>query len=178
MKRIIASMTIVAACFLSCTSTKQNVQERMTVDEYYKDNPYAKDYLKEPFRQYLITEGQARIYANAFRNHKYRVWRNKRNLDTAWSSFDTLLLKTVIADRNTDSVVFLLAAFPRWDRTVPQKRKRHPFIILQGIPKSPTTETARGGFFPYDVALSRPIYFVPKYICPPPNTGCSIPAPK
>ena len=57
----------IAAFFLSCTSTKNNVQEKMSVDDYYKDNPYAKPYLEEPFRQYLITERQAKIYVNAFK---------------------------------------------------------------------------------------------------------------
>lgn len=171
-------MTIVAACFLSCTSTKQNVQERMTVDEYYKDNPYAMDYLKEPFRKYLITESEVKIYVHAFRNHKYRVWRNKHNLDKAWSSFDSTLLKTVIADKNIDSVVFLFAAFPRWNKSVPRDSMRHPFIILDAIPKVVPTKTGNGGFFSEDAALSTSLYFLPKYICPPPNTGCSIPAPK
>lgn len=171
MKKVIAFMSI-TACFLSCTSTKQNVQGKMTVKDYYANNPYAQPYLKNP---YLITGEQAKIYAHAFKNHKYRSLFNKHKLSTAWSSFDTSTLKTVLADQNTDSVVFLFGAFPRGDKTMPCNRKRHPFIILQGIPKSLTTETTKGGFFPYDVVLSQPIYFLPKGICPPPNTGCTIP---
>lgn len=171
-------MAIITACLLSCTSTKQNVQEKMSVDDYYKDNPYAKPYLDEPFRQYLITGRQAKIYVHAFRNHKYRFWRNKHNLDTAWSVFDKHLLETVIADQKTDSVYFLFAAFPRWDRAVPKDKKRHPFIILQGIPKHELLKTGNGGFFPDNAELSTPIYFLPAGICPPPNTGCSIPGPK
>ena len=167
----------IAAFFLSCTSTKNNVQEKMSVDDYYKDNPYAKPYLEEPFRQYLITERQAKIYVNAFKKHNYRVTR-KHILDNAWSVFDKHLLETVVADQKTDLVYFLFAAFPRWDKSVPKDSMRHPFIILQGIPKHEFLKTGNGGFFPDDAELSTSIYFVPTGICPPPNTGCSIPAPK
>lgn len=168
-------MAIITICFLSCTSTKQNVKKKTSFQDYYANNPYAQPYLKEPFVHYLVTDVWVRIYVHAFRNHKYRFWRNKHNLDKAWSSFDSSLLKTVIADKNIDSVVFLFAAFPRWDRTVSKDSMRHPFIILEAIPKIVPTKTGNGGFFSEDAALSTSLYFLPKYICPPPNTGCTIP---
>lgn len=167
-------MAIIAACFFSCTSTKNNVKE-ISVGDYYQDNPYAQPYLKKPFSDFLLTYYQVQIYAHAFRNHKYRVWRRGYNLDTAWSSFDTSVLKSVLRDQNTDSVVFLFGAFPRWDRSVPKDKKRHPFIILQGIPKQGFAQVGKGGLLQDYVPLSKPVYFRPKEICPPPNTGCTIP---
>ena len=172
MKKVIAFMSI-TACFLSCTSTKQNVQERMSVSDYYKNNPYAQPYLKKPYSKYLTTGQWVKIYVNAFKKHNYRVTR-KYHLDIAWSTFDSSLLKTVLADDNIDSVVFLFAAFPRW-HSVSKDSMRHPFIILEAIPKVVPTKTGNGGFFSEDAALSTSLYFLPKYICPPPNTGCSIP---
>src|SRR6185312_4232390 len=146
MKRIIAFMAIIATCVLSCTSTKQNIQEKMSVSDYYKDNPYAQPYLKEPYLKYLTTGQWAKTYVNAFKKHNYRVTR-KYHLDTAWSTFDSALLKTVLADDNIDSVAFLFAAFPRSDRSVSKDSIRHPFIILEAIPKVVPIKTGNGGFF-------------------------------
>ena len=165
-------MAIITACLLSCTSTKQNIQERMSVKDYYQDNPYAQPYLENP---YLITEKQANTFVHAFKNHKYRSLFNKHKLSIAWSSFDTSTVNSVVRDQNTDSIVFLHGAFPRSDKSIPYDHKRHPFIILQGIPKQGISQTGKGVSLLYDVVLSQPIYFLPKYICPPPNTGCTIP---
>lgn len=163
----------IAAFFLSCASTNKNVTLRSKKD-YYKDNPYAQPYINN---DYLFSGDSAMVYIHAFKNHNYRTFYKKKILDTAWSSFDKSILESVLKDQKTKSVYFLFAAYPHGERNIPKNKKRTPFIILQGIPKPDSSETGKGGVFS-SAALSSPIYFLPVDICPPPKTGCTIPAPK
>ncbi len=161
-------MAIFSIYFISCTTSRKNYVE-IPVQESYKNNPYAQPYIGP----YLISERQAMIYIHAFKKHNYRVTRKKR-LDPAWSFFDQKILKDLMLDKKTDSVIFLFGAYPSWDTTIPKEKKRHPFIILQAIPKVVFNESGKGDSFSSE-ALSASLYFRPKDICPPPNTGCKIP---
>lgn len=169
MKKVIALVAIINICFISCTTVKKYTGE-ISVQDYYINNPYAQKYMGFPD---LISKPQAMEYVHAFKKHNYRVTR-KKNLDPAWSTFNRILLDTLTMDSNTDSVIFLMAAYPKGDKTIDKEHKRHPFIIMQGIPKLDLSNSGKGGVFS-PAALFQSIYFRPIKICPPPNVGCAMP---
>lgn len=172
MKKASVWMAIITICFMSCTSIKKSTG-KISVQDYYKDNPYAQKYMGTDFLPYLITKQQAMVYIHAFKKHNYRVTRKKK-LDTAWSTFNRKLLDSLTRDSNTASLFFLMAAYPKWDKTIDKEFKRHPFIIMQGIPKPDSSGSGKGGVSSLK-DFSQSLYLSPIKICPPPNTGCRIP---
>lgn len=162
-------MGVTAFYFISCTSSKKNISET-SVEEYYNDNPYAQKHIYAPG---LVTPDVAFDYIHAFKKHKYRVF-GKGKLDNPWSTFDQHALDSLINDPETDSIFFFLAAFPKKDKSVPKDSTRHPFVVLEAIPKPSETETGKGSSN-FSATLSKPLYIVPVQICPPPNTGCRMP---
>ena len=169
MKKVIFLTGIITIFFISCTSSKKNISATSTQD-YYKDNHYAQNYMDAPG---LVSGDVALDYIHAFKKHKYRGF-GKGKLNNPWSTFDRKTLNQLIDDGETDSIYFFLAAFPKNDKSVLKDSTRHPFIILEAIPKTPATETGKGSSN-FSAATSKPVFLLPVKICPPPNTGCSIP---
>lgn len=170
MKKVIFLMSIVGLYCISCTSTTKNLGQ-VTVQDYYNGNTYAQKYLSDS--PHLLTGTDARIYINAFKHHKYKI-SGKRKLDNAWSTFDRNILDSLVNDTETDSVFFFLAAFPKKDKSVPDSMKKHPFIIMEAIPKIPMSAMGKGSSESTSVQ-AQPIFFSPIKLCPPPNTGCRFP---
>jgi hypothetical protein len=167
MKKAIFFMVIVTTGFISCTTTNLSTTSK---EDYYQGNPYAQPYINDSS---LISGPQAEIYIHSFKKHKYRDF-HKKKLNVAWSTFDTAYLHLACDSSRTDSVYFFLAAYPKRDTTVHREKKRHPFIIMQVIPKPGNSETVKGGANSL-LPISNSLYFLPRNICPPPNNGCSIP---
>lgn len=169
MKKVIFLMGMGTILFMSCTSSKKNISAT-SIQDYYKDNHYAQNYMDAPG---LVSGDVALDYIHAFKKHNYRGF-GKEKLNNPWSTFDRKTLDQLINDGETDSIYFLLAAFPKNDKSVLKDSTRHPFIILVAIPKPSATETGKGSSN-FSVATSKAVYLLPVKICPPPNTGCSMP---
>jgi hypothetical protein len=169
MKKVIFLMGMVSFYCISCTSSKKNISQ-VSVKEYYKDNSYADKYKNFP---HLLTGDEAKTYINAFKYHTYKGWRKKK-LNNAWSTFDRHTLDSLVKDQQTDSIFFFLAAFPRHDKSVLEDSTRHPFIILEAIPKSSISSTGKGDSESSSNSV-QPLFFSPVILCPPPDRGCRIP---
>jgi len=166
MKKAIFLMGVTAFYFVACTSSKENIKTTSTQD-YYKNNSYAQPYLNDP---HLISGELALAYIHEFRKHTYKGWRKKKLLNP-WSRFDPTILNQIVSDPNIDSIFFFLAAYLK---NAPDSLRKHPFVILQAIPK-PTLEGNGKGSATTEATISKPLYFTPIKICPPPNTGCLVP---
>jgi hypothetical protein len=169
MKKVIFLMAIVGVYCVSCTSSKKSLGT-VTVQDYYNGNTYAQKYLSDP---HLLTGNDAMVYINSFKKHKYKTF-GKKTLDNPWSTFDRNTLDSLVNDPETDSIFFFLAAFPKKDKSVPKDSIRHPFIIMEAVPKIPTSAMGKGSAESSSSALSS-LFFMPVQLCPPPNTGCRIP---
>ena len=169
MKKVIFLMGIGTILFMSCTSSKKNISAT-SIQNYYKDNHYAQNYMDAPG---LVSGDVALGYIHAFKKHKYKTF-GKGKLNNPWSTFDRTTLDKLINDGETDSIFFFLAAYPKKGPGIEKENRRHPFVVLQAIPKPPATETGKGSSN-FSAGLSKPVYLVPIKICPPPNTGCSMP---
>ena len=103
-----------------------------------------------------------------FRKHAYRGWRKKR-LDSAWSRFDTALLKQLLSDNDIDSINFMMAAHLKKRKDTLKKR---PFVIVRAMPKKSAyyALSMKGK----KILMANAAFFAPLNICPPPDRGCRI----
>ena len=169
MKKVIFLMGIVGFYCISCSSSKKNMSTE-SIQDYYKDNPYAEKYLKDP---HLLTRNEAMVYINSFKKHKYKTF-GKKKLDNPWSTFDRNMLDQIVNDPKTDSIFFFLAAFPKKDKSVPDSQRRLPFIIMEAVPKIPMSAMGKGSVESSSY-LVQSVFFSPIKLCPPPNNGCRFP---
>jgi len=170
MKKVIFLMGIVGFYCISCTGSKENLGQ-VTKEDYYAGNSYAQKYLSDP---HLISGDDAKIYIKAFKKHKYKGLFKGHHLDTAWSTFTRYTLDSLASDPETDSIFFFLAAFPKKDKSVPDSQRRHPFIIMETVPKIPMSAMGKGSA-ESSASTLRSLFFTPVKLCPPPNNGCRIP---
>ena len=170
MKKVIFLAAIVGVYCVSCSSSKKSLGQ-VTVQDYYNGNSYAQKYLNDP---HLISGDDAKIYIKAFKKHKYKGLFKGKHLDNAWSTFDRNTLDSLVNDPGTDSVFFFLAAFPKKDKSVPNDSIRHPFVIMEGVPKIPMSAMGKGSRESASLQV-QPVFFSPIKLCPPPNTGCRFP---
>lgn len=157
-------LLIVSAFLCSCCSTKE--MPSVSADTTYLSDPYVAKYKNI---QGFTPPADALQYIQEFKNHQYRTFVTKKALKNSWSIFDQDAIKALLADDNTDSVFFYLAAFPK-TCAISKKLRKKPFVMLQARKKSPVSGKGKGSAPKSGIS----VYLVPVDICPPPKTGCRV----
>lgn len=167
MKKVCFLFAAISIYLISCNSSKEN--SCFKVDEGYFSDGFVNQYKNDTN---FISPGDACAYIHEFKKHKYKVF-GKNKLTTTWSYFNPHLVDSLASDPRTDSIIYLLAAFPK-DKSIPKEKRGYPFVIMEIVQKTPATAYGKGG---NDAVMSSapPLFFTPAHICPPPNWGCKIP---
>ena len=121
----------------------------------------------------FIGPDTAIAYVQEFKKHKFKFF-GKGHLTNSWSFFNMKDLNSLVSDPQIDTIYFYLAAYTK-DKNIPKKDRRHPFVILEAVPKVGAITFGKGGYETTSAA-TKSIFLVPRPICPPPNMDCRVPA--
>jgi hypothetical protein len=167
MKKVCLVFAAISVYLISCSSSKDAVCLKEDKD-YFKD-PFVNQYKND---SNFILPSQACRFIHEFKKHKYKVF-GKNKLTNTWSYFNPRLVDSLASDKRTDSVIFLMAAFPK-NKSIINEKRGHPFVIMEIVQKPTMTADGKGGSN-LSVTSNPSLFFTATTICPPPNTGCRIP---